>query len=421
MNIALRSFFTPMRLLIFLLLIPVLLLTLVLLLTIENTPITQRNWNLAQSDIQNILNIAKQSQLRKQKTIRLSEKDLNIALNYLLNYYTHCTSQITIEKWQLDFKIALLLNNNYFRKYLNVSFKLTKKNGYPVINQLAIGKLSIADKFAGLLLEKLIKYSPLKEYYFLAAQQTKEIHISKDRFLTINYIPSPSLDLKTKLSLNNKNVQSILFYQRQITHIIAQHNPKWRLSLAELFQPLFKQAYVRSTTETAISENRAVIIAISTYVNKSEIQAYFPFDISPSTRQQYPASLYKSPDMAKHFMVSAVLTAAGAETLAHKLGQQKELSDAKSGSGFSFIDLASDRAGLQFGKTAILSAIKARELQKRIANIADYTFFMPEVRDLPEKMSDKEFKKQFTSVQSAKYKDMLKKIDQRISSLEIYQ
>jgi hypothetical protein len=45
---------------------------------------------------------------------------------------------------------------------------------------------------------------------------------------------------------------------------------------------------------------------------------------------------------------------------------------------------------------------------------------MPEVRDLPEKMSDKEFKKRFESVSSTKYKKMLDKIDKRIASLAIY-
>ncbi|MCK5831821.1 MAG: hypothetical protein KAH20_16120 [Methylococcales bacterium] len=418
---SLFSFFTPLRLLFFFLVVPVLILTLVLLFTIENTPITRDNIQLTHKDIQNVLKTINKSSLKEQKTLKLSEKNLNIALSYLLNHYLHSTSKITVEQKQLDFKIALLLSNNYFRKYLNFNFKLTKQDGYPIINQLKIGKIGIADKFAGQILEKIIKHTPLKEYYILAAQHTKDINISRDRFLTVSYIPPSDIDLKNKLSLNNRNFQSILLYQHQITIIIAQHNPKWRLSLAELFQPLFKQAYQRSTPETATSENRAVLIAISTYVNKSEIQTYIPFDISPSTQKQYPASLYKRPDMAKHFMASAVLAATGAETLATMLGQHKELDDAKHGSGFSFIDLAGDRAGLKFGKMAVTSPAKARKLQYIISNIKDYKSFMPEVRDLPENMNDIEFKNNFESISSEKYQDMLSKIDKRISSLFIYQ
>lgn len=415
-----HSFITPLRLFFFLLAAPILALGCISLFAIEDTAITRQNWNITHTDIQDILKAVNSPQSKKQKKLELSEKNLNIALSYLLNYYGHGASQITVEQTQLDFKIALLLNNRYFKKYLNCSFKLTKQDGYPVINQLKIGSINIANEYAGLILEKIIQYTPLKEYYTFAAEHTKEIHINHHA-LIIDYIPPSSSDLKSKLSLNNKSIQSVLFYQQQITHIIAKHDPKWRLSLAELFQPLFKQAYQRSTLKTAVAENRFVLIAISTYVNKREIESYIPFDISPSTRLQYPAFLYKRPDMAKHFMASAVLSAAGAASIATKLGLQKELNDAKNGSGFSFIDLAGDRAGLKFGKFATASPTKAKALQKRIAEIEDYTAFMPEVRDLPEHMSDTVFKKKFTSVKSARYKEMLTKIDERISGLAIYQ
>lgn len=414
-------FLTPLHLLFFLVFTPILLFTLVLFFTIESTPITQNNLHLTHSDIQDVLKAINNPQQKQQKMLKLSEKNLNISLSYLLNRYLNSTSKITVEQFQLDFKIALLLNNNYFRKYFNLNFKLTKEDGFPLINHLKIGKISIADEYAALMLEKIFKHTPLKEYYDLAAQHTKDINIDADRFLTISYINPSDIDLQSKLSLNNKNLQSILLYQHQITNIIAQHDPKWRLSLAELFQPLFKQAHNRSTLKTAIKENRAVLIAISTYVNKREIQTYIPFDISPATLRQFPASLYKRPDMAKHFMASAVLAANGAAIIAQQLGQNKELDDAKHGSGFSFIDLAGDRAGLKFGKMAISSPAKARRLQQIISNIKDYTSFMPDVRDLPENMSDKEFKNKFESVSSVKYKNMLKKIDSRISSLPIYQ
>lgn len=410
----------PLRLLFFIFAGPALLMAITLSYAIENSAITKSNWSLNHSDIQRAKNIVDNSASQIQQTIHLSEKDLNIALSYLLNYYIHSTSQITVEKELLQFKISLLLTKNPFGHYLNFSFNLTKNAGYPSINTLQIGEIKIADEFAGLIVENIIKYTPLKEYYILAAQHIRELDIHA-KGLTISYITPDDIQLKATLSLNNKNYQSVLFYQQKITMIIAQHNPKWRLSLAELLQPLFKHAYQRSTIDTAIAENRAVLIAISTYVNKSEIQAFIPFDISPVTEQQYPASLYRRTDMAKHFMASATLAATGASTLANYLGQEKELTDAQQGSGFSFIDLAGDRAGLRFGRTAVASSKQARLLQKRMAEIKDYTAFMPEVRDLPENMNNRVFKQQFESVYSAKYQDMLKKIDNRIAELSIYQ
>lgn len=409
----------PLRILFFCLAAPPLVVAIILFYAVGNTALTENNWSLTHTDIQRAKNIVSNKASKNRQALQLSEKDLNIALSYLLNNYLRSGSQITVKKDHLIFNISLQLNKTSFGKFLNFSFKLSKLDGYPAITSLDIGKISIADEFAGLILESIIKYTPLKNYYILAAQHIRDIQINA-KGVTIAYIATPDLNLTNELNRDTQYYQSVIFYQQQITNIIAQHDPKWRLSLAELLQPLFKLAFQRSTRPTAKAENRAVLIAISTYVNKNELKSYIPFDISPITEQQYPASLYRRTDMAKHFMASAVLSATGVGTLAHLLGEKKELNDAKQGSGFSFIDLAGDRAGLQFGKFAVQSKTKARVLQKRMMIIKDYTAFMPDVRDLPENMSEAEFIKEYESVYSPRYQAMLKKIDKRISNLSIY-
>ncbi len=410
---------TPLRFLFFYLAAPPLLITLLLLLMIENQPITLTTWSLNQDELQRVKAVISDSREQAQTSLALSEHDLNMALSYLLNYYTRSTSEITLQKGQLNFKISLLLKKNIFGKYLNFNFNLTKQQGYPVIHTLRIGSVAIADEFAGLILESIIKYTPLKNYYVLAAQHIRDIQILEDQ-VNISYITQDDVDLQNELSLSDQNYQAVLFYQQKITAIVAQHDPQWRLSLAELLQPLFKEARARSSRKTAIEENRALLIAAASYVNKSEIEAYIPFNIGPVLEQEYPAFMYKRTDMAKHFMVSAVLAASGAETLADFVGLEKELEDAESGSGFSFIDLACDRAGLFLGKTSVASGKKARRLQKRMSRIRHYTDFMPDVTDLPENMTFAQFTERFGSVYDPRYQEMLKKIDERISALEIY-
>jgi len=412
--------FPPLRFLFFVLATLSLLLSITFYYALDNTAITNKNWPLSNREMQRAKNIIGNPSLQSQLTSNLTEKDLNIALNYLLNYYIPCTSEISIKEKQLQFKFSFLLPKTPFGNRLNFSFNLIKHAGYPVINTLQIGHIKVANEFAGLIIENLIKYSPLNEFYILAAEHIRSLDIHSQG-ISISYISTNEINLKTSKNLNNKNYNSVLFYQQKISTIIAKHDPRMRLSLAELLQPLFKFAFQRSTIETAIPENRAVLIAISTYVNKNEIQALIPFDIGPATQRQYSASLYKRTDMAKHFMISAVLAATAGESLADYFGQEKEITDSIKGSGFSFIDLAGDRAGSRFGKTAIESPLQARKIQKKMAYIKDYTAFMPEVRDLPENMSQRLFKKGFESVYSAKYQAMLKKIDNRIAKLDIYQ
>lgn len=415
----LMPFLLPLRIVFFMLAVLPFICVIILLFAIEQIALTESKWVVTQDDFQHAKNIINNPSAKTKKIIQLDEKDLNIALSYLLNHYTSSSSEISLRKGYLDFKITIRLKDNNLGKYLNIRFTLAKQQGYPVIRSFQIGRIRIANEFAGLMLESVIKYTSLKEYYILAEQHIMDIQIHAKK-LTIVYIISPDFVLKNKSSQNKNYYQSVLFYQQQITRIIASHNPRRRLSLADLLQPLFKEALSRSSRKTAKAENRAVLIAVSSYVNKNKIQMYLPFDISPETKRQYPVVLYKRTDIAKHFMVSAVLAATGAETLAFILGQTKELSDAKEGSGFSFIDLAGDRAGLRFGTRAIQSKNKARQLQSDMSTIRDYTAFMPDVRDLPENLTEQAFKQQFDSIYSVNYQNILKKIDQRIAELKIY-
>jgi uncharacterized protein YfiM (DUF2279 family) len=411
---------TPLRIVFFFITAPALFCAIILLFTLDNTATTKTNKALSKGDIQRAKEIVSSPLSKTKSSLHLSQKDLNISFSYLLNHYLSSTSEISISEQQLAFSLAIPLHNNNFGHYLNISFKLVKQLDSPVIHSFQIGRIIIADEFAGLIIESIINYTPLKDYYILAVKHIKNIQINKQG-LTIFYHAFPDLDLEKNINLKKNNDQPILFYQQLISQIIAEHNPKWRLSLSDLLQPLFKSAYHRSTRKTAKVENRALLIAISTYVNKHEIQTFLPFDISPETKQQYPASLYKRTDMAKHFIASAVLAATGARTLATLLGQEKELNDAREGSGFSFIDLAGDKAGLRFGlRAAARSKNKARRLQLDMSKAKDYSAFMPNVSDLPENLSENDFKRDFESIYSAKYQNMLKKIDQRIAALIIH-
>ncbi len=411
---------TSLRLLFFYLAAPPALLAVILLFAIDSTPLITGDRQLSHNDIQRakqILNISTTDK-HKIRTIHLNKKDLNIAINYLLNLLIQSSSQITLKENSLNLQITLSLPSNLFGKYLNFTFNLSKIAGFPAINSLKIGRIAVADEFAGQLIESVIKYTPLKQYYILAAQHISNIRIGADG-LSITYLTNFEDAANNTPLQENQSYQSLIFYQQQINQIILKHNPRWRLSLSELLQPLFLSAFQRSTVDNAIEENRALIIAVSSYVNKEELKSFLPLNLTIA--KQYPVFLYRRIDMAKHFVASAALAATGATTLANMLGQEKELSDAQSGSGFSFIDLACDRAGLKFGQIATATPESARKLQKAMYNIENYRAFMPDVRDLPEAMNSHVFKQKYGSIYSPAYQNMLKLIDERIAALPVYQ
>jgi len=355
--------------------------------------------------------------------IELTEADLNLAGNYLLNRYRKSAADLDLKNDELRFKVTMTLPENRLGKYLNISFRLGNVTGndLPVITKFKAGKLLLPAKWAAWVIDTLIQHSSLNEYFILATRPLKAVKIDAEK-LTITYYPNKDTLIQARNFLTHTGDNSALnVYQQKLADIVAKHNPKWRLSLADLLRPLFELAYQRSTLETAIDENRVVISAINDYVNQQETQKLLAIpESAPSAGQQYAAFLYKRIDLAQHFIGSAALTASVNKQAAQLAGEEKELSDAQGGSGFSFIDLAADKAGTRFGEMATSSPENARKMQKAMSGIKDYSDFMPDPRDLPEHMNEADFKRRFESVNSPVYQEISKQIDVRIAATPIY-
>jgi len=354
--------------------------------------------------------------------IELTEADLNLAVNYLLNRYSKSAALIELKDDKIRFKVTLTLPGNRLGKYLNISFRLgNSEDNSLAITKFKAGKLLLPARLAAFVIDNVIRYSSLNDYFILATRPIKALNIDTQK-LTITYHPNKDTLLQARKFLAHTSDSSTLnIYQQKLADIVAKHDPEWRLSLADLLRPLFELAYQRSTLATAIDENRVAIFAINDYVNKDETQKLLSIpDTKPANRQQYAAFLYKRKDLAQHFIGSAALTASVNREAAQLAGEEKELSDAHSGSGFSFIDLAADKAGTRFGEMATSSPENARKMQQAMAKIKDYSDFMPDPRDLPEHMNEADFKQRFESTDSPVYKNILKQIDARIAAMPIY-
>lgn len=356
--------------------------------------------------------------------IELTEADLNLAGNYLLNRYSKSAAHIELKNNKLRFTVTMTLPKNSLGKYLNISFRLgnVEGNDLPVITKFKAGKLLLPAKLAAFVIDTVIQHSSLNEYFILATRPIKAVKIDEEK-LSITYYPNKDTLIQARNFLTHTGDASTLnIYQQKLADIVAKHDPKWRLSLADLLRPLFELAYQRSTLETAIDENRIVISAINDYVNKQETKKLLSTpEPMPTTGQQFSAFLYKRIDLAQHFIGSAALTASINKQAAQIAGEEKELSDAQEGgSGFSFIDLAADKAGTRFGEMATSSPENARKMQRAMSRIKDYSDFMPDPRDLPEHMNEADFKQRFESVDSPVYQEISKQIDARISAIPIY-
>ena len=393
---------------------------------VSSEPDIPLEWTVTQEDIaraKKILHEGAKTKPDEIATIELTQQDLNLAANYLLNRYSKSAAKIEFKKNVIRFMVTMTLPKNSLGQYLNISFRLGIDNtsALPTLTKFKAGKLLLPSKLASFAINTVIKNTTLNDYFILATQPIKVLKIDQQKLSITYYSSKESLHHAQKFLTQDVNNPNLEAYQQLIAQIIANHDPAWRLSLAELLKPVFALALQNSTTETAIEENKIAIMAVNNYVNRKENKKFLSFYPANKTAVKlYPTFLYKRVDLAQHFIASAAITTSVNGQIAQVMGEEKELSDAKSGSGFSFIDLAADKAGARFGELITSTPQNARNIQKTLSEIKDYSDFMPDPRDLPEHMNEEEFKQRYQSIDSPAYKALSAEIDTRINAMPLY-
>jgi hypothetical protein len=393
---------------------------------VGNTPDVALKWKLTRNDIaraKQILHEGSKTKPDEIGTLELSRADLNLAANYLLNRYSKSAVNISLKENKLKFIVTATLPENALGKYVNITFRLGNEDDTPLpsLTKFKAGKLLLPSKLAAFVIDTVIEHTSLKDYFILATDPIKSVNIEADKIVITYHSNREALTKARDLLIHNSDSNTLNPYQQKLIDTIKQHDPNWRLSLAELLKPLFTLAYQRSTLDNAIEENKQAIFTVNDYVNKEETKKFLSSNVLDSTKiHQYSTFLYKRIDLAQHFIGSAAITASANGQLAQMMGEEKELSDAKGGSGFSFVDLTADKAGTEFGELATSSPESARRLQTMMLTIKDYSDFMPDPRDFPEHMDETEFKTRYGTIGSPAYQKLAKEIDARIAALAIY-
>lgn len=196
-------------------------------------------------------------------------------------------------------------------------------------------------------------------------------------------------------------------------------------SLINYLQLLLREADKRSEAkpELAVRENQAVILALAQLLGGRNLQLLVN-EVKANPQGKTPrVTLARRPDLQQHFIYSATLHVLGSQRLSSAVGEAKELLDSlKGGSGFSFVDLLADRAGIRFARLAVATPESARAVQQFFST-AERTEpeLFPNKSRLPEGLPQEMFEQQYESIDSAVYQKMVAEIDRRLNALPLYQ
>ena len=418
-------------LLAFLLIFVVLLSGLAALLLSADTKVTQVAAQQVESadSARELIGIAKRVLERQQQSqrITISQAQLNSLFGLVTRARPEFKGQALLTTKGLALTVSYQVPKNWFGQYFNVSTVVLPGQGL-TLQPVELGSLSISGQWTLELLAWAINRYTRSDLGDATLEQVEELTIS-DQVMTITLEPLNAYlvklnRVKNQFSHDDKVLSEYTLDYVNHLSVLAKGQNRNQQSLAWLIHHLFQQVTINARPYNAAVHNQAAIIALAIFTGDHRF-AHFAGIAMTEVKQlnslRYPPTLAKRRDLALHFIFSAAIEVLSTQGISSAVGEFKELVDrGRGGSGFSFVDLAADLAGVNFAQIASNPAT-ARQLAQVLAAKSGEAVLFPQATDLPEGLSKAQFTRYFGSVDSQAYLALLNKINRRIAELEISQ
>lgn len=196
-------------------------------------------------------------------------------------------------------------------------------------------------------------------------------------------------------------------------------------SLVSVIKPLFRRVMENtSLSQDPVAENTAVLQVMAAHVLNQDLSGFLAPDIRNGLSKLRPAVvflLHGREDLAQHFLSSAAITVSASSKLSRAMGRAKEMDDLHTDSGYSFVDISANEAGIRFGEFAVSGPVNARLMQQRLKDVSHEKDFMPDTDGLPEKLTAETFRNRFQTPKSTAFSQIIQRIESRINACPIYQ
>jgi hypothetical protein len=395
--------------------LPLAILAFLLALATSAAPVVGQGGELSLADLERgkqVLESVGLANMREgqERRMALSRQDLNSGLNYLAWRMGRGGADVVMAPDRMRVRASVRLPGLPVPRYFNLELVLVQAGNQLAPAGLRLGTLPLPTALSGHLLGWVLALSPAAPQYVVVRDMLRSAQLGKDNLVLTFVWRGDALEraMENSLGLDEDAVNA---YRKKLASLPGR-------DLAPLLGQLFSLAKERSAKKDPVTENRAALAVLAeAALGRRLVSAR---GTAPALRKG-GLRLGGRADFAQHFALSAFLAATGGEGLSDLAGLYKELQDAREGSGFSFNDLAADRAGSRLGEAGTRSTKQARRVQALLAGGKDAGTFFPRVHDLPEFVQQAEFERRFGGVGAPAYKAMVAKIEARIAALPLYQ
>jgi hypothetical protein len=312
-------------------------------------------------------------------------------------------------------EIRLTLRPPIFNGYINLRANLREASGEPHLTSASIGTLPLPPWLVELVLHNAIRLAGFEHEWQLAKRALRSLEFDPSRQrVIVSYVWEPALlDRARNIAVSPQDVARIRSAHENLAGLLDHKAPGGRVPLVEVLKPMLDIG-----GDDQYANRRAAILAVAAYLSEKNLAHVIPEAQNWPRLRPVLLTLLGRGDSAQHFAVSAALAAWAGEPIADAIGVYKELLDARHGSGFSFADLAADRAGTRFGQ--LLTAQPGRIDRLLASEFADQAL-VPMLNDLPESIPEREFRRRFGAPGSPGYQKINDEIERRLNDLPLYQ
>ena len=389
---------------------------------LEGAPRTERPGAVTPADVAGLGALLRGLDLRvvepaPQRVVVATQRQLDLLLDQAVRRLPNTVARIELRPGTARLRASVEVPRNPFGRWLNVDARFEQTAALPRLAVLHIGRLPLPGWLARPVAQALLAHADPHGRHRLAADIVCSIGFDAGRAQALYVWRADTRQRVGAALLPPADRARLAAYARRLAELAAA-GPGGEVSLAAVLPPLFELARQRSGAAggDAARENRAAILMLALHAAGGAQRAAGPAAFGAPIAAPPHLTLAGRDDFPQHLLISAALAIEGGGAFADAVGLYKEIADTHGGSGFSFNDIAADRAGTRLG---LLAVQRPAELQARLAAGVAEADFMPDVSDLPEFLAGDEFRRRYGSAGSPAYERMLANIDARVGALRL--
>ena len=373
----------------------------------------------------------------EEASISISQQDMNGLIAFAMRGVKQFQGRVNATPIGIEGAFSIYAKRNPFGKYLNVRFGVSPSTSGLHLNHLSVGSLHFSGDTALDVGESLLNTLAGDALGSHLRGSVKSITVEGD-MTTIVYRPIPDLKQRVSLFKNRvkevrdefalvANPEAVQVYYAQLCKLGEDGHKASAISLGYYLAEAYSLAAKRTRFGgDPVEENRSALMALAIYAGSTRFESFVgkvrTDELAHCDGYSRNTKLAQRKDLRLHFIYSAALKVLGDSGISFAIGEFKEMMDSgRGGSGFSFVDLAADRAGIRFAEVALdANTGGATRLQSMALSLVDESTFFPGIDALPEGISQAEFDSRYGGVEGPLYSQYVKEVDSRLMQVPLY-